>query len=31
MKQHPDREPRRAEAVNGCNDDDAGRDQDFER
>jgi len=31
MKQHPDGKPRRAEAVNGCNDDDANRDQDFER
>jgi hypothetical protein len=31
MKQHPDGEPRRAEAVNGGDDDDANRDQDFER
>jgi hypothetical protein len=31
MKEHPDRQPGRAEAVNRGNDDDADRDQDFER
>ena len=31
MKKHPDRKPCRAVAVNGCYDDDANRDQDFER
>jgi hypothetical protein len=31
MKEHPDRQPRRPKAVNGCDHDDANRDQDFER
>jgi hypothetical protein len=31
MKQHPDCEPRRAETVNGCDDDDADGDENFER
>jgi hypothetical protein len=31
VKQHPDREPSRAETVNGGDDDDSNRDQDFER
>jgi hypothetical protein len=31
MKQHPDGEPRRAEAVNGGDDDDADGDEYFER
>jgi hypothetical protein len=31
MKQHPDRQPRRAKTVNGCDNDNADRDQGFER
>jgi hypothetical protein len=31
MEEHPNRQPRRAETVNGCDNDDADRDQDFER
>jgi hypothetical protein len=31
MKQHPDGEPRRAKAVNSSDDDDADRDENFER
>ena len=30
MKQHPDRQPRRAKAVNGGNDDDSDADYEFE-
>ena len=30
VKQHPDRQPRRAEAVNGGDDDNRDRDQEFE-
>jgi hypothetical protein len=29
MEQHPDREPRRTVTMNGGNNDDANRDQDF--
>jgi hypothetical protein len=31
MKEHPDRQPCRAEPVNGRDNDDADGDQDFER
>jgi hypothetical protein len=31
MKQHPDRQPRRAVTVNGGNDDDGNADYEFER